>query len=298
MRTRSEKFYQEEPTQTKSRTSKNTQLYEDIKKGELKDFNIGTNARVIGESDSQIDIDKIKEILEKNYQDTPKRRSLKFEVPEPEKVEIEKTKEYDINAILEKAREEKEIDYSRDRLKKVRDTQFDILKSLELDEEENKKASQDSAKEELLELINTINMNEKQKKEIQENLEEESTSLDPLDLFTDLRGDENTVVAGAKELNPDNDETLSQPMVEGEKNTEMTSIKTETEEIKNALDEELDDSFYTNSMTFKKNDFASLDDNESGTINIIVRILIILVFLAIIAGVVLFLNEFLNLGWF
>ena len=298
MRTRSEKFYQEEPTQTKSRTSKNTQLYEDIKKGELKDFNIGTNARVIGESDSQIDIDKIKEILEKNYQDTPKRRSLKFEVPEPEEVEIEKTKEYDINAILEKAREEKEIDYSRDRLKKVRDTQFDILKSLELDEEENKKASQDSAKEELLELINTINMNEKQKKEIQENLEEESTSLDPLDLFTDLRGDENTVVAGAKELNPDNDETLSQPMVEGEKNTEMTSIKTETEEIKNALDEELDDSFYTNSMTFKKNDFASLDDNESGTINIIVRILIILVFLAIIAGLVLFLNEFLNLGWF
>ena len=297
MRTRSEKFYQEEPTQTKRRTAKNTQLYEDIKKGELKDFNIGTNARVIGESDSQIDIDKIKEILEKNYQDTPKRRSLKFEVPEPEEVEIEKTKEYDINAILEKAREEREIDYSRDRLKKVRDTQFDILKSLELDEEENKKASQESAKEELLELINTINMNEKQKKEIQENLEEESTSLDPLDLFTDLRGDENTVVAGAKELNPEKDETMTQPIIE-EKNMETTSIKTETEEIKNALDEELDDSFYTNSMTFKKNDFASLEDNESGTINIIVRILIILVFLAIIAGVVLFLNEFLNLGWF
>lgn len=297
MRTRSEKFYQEEPTQTKRRTAKNTQLYEDIKKGELKDFNIGTNARVIGESDSQIDIDKIKEILEKNYQDTPKRRSLKFEVPEPEEVEIEKTKEYDINAILEKAREEREIDYSRDRLKKVRDTQFDILKSLELDEEENKKASQESAKEELLELINTINMNEKQKKEIQENLEEESTSLDPLDLFTDLRGDENTVVAGAKELNPEKDDTMTQPIVE-EKNTETTAIKTETEEIKNALDEELDDSFYTNSMTFKKNDFASLEDNDSGTINIIVRILIILVFLAIIAGVVLFLNEFLNLGWF
>ena len=297
MRTRSEKFYQEEPTQTKRRTTKNTQLYEDIKKGELKDFNIGTNARVIGESDSQIDIDKIKEILEKNYQDTPKRRSLKFEVPEPEEVEIEKTKEYDINAILEKAREEREIDYSRDRLKKVRDTQFDILKSLELDEEENKKASQESAKEELLELINTINMNEKQKKEIQENLEEEATSLDPLDLFTDLRGDDNTVVAGAMELNPENDETITQTVVE-DKNTEKTSIKTETEEIKNALDEELDDSFYTNSMTFKKNDFASLEDNESGTINVIVRILIVLVFLAIIAGVILFLNEFLNLGWF
>ena len=176
----------------------------------------------------------------------------------------------------------------------MRDTQFDILKSLELDTEENQKASQESAKEELLELINTINMNEKQKKEIQENLNEESTQLDPLDLFTDLRGDENTVVAGAKEFAPE--ETSPSPLINEE--IKETKESSEKEEIKDALDEELDDSFYTNSMTFKKNDFASLEDNESGAINIIVRILIILVFLAIIAGVVLFLNEFLNLGWF
>lgn len=294
MRTRLEKFNQEEIKPIKSRTSKNTQLYEEIKNSELNEFNIGTNAKVIGESDSQINIDKIKEILEKNYQDPPKRRSLKFDVPEQDEIEIEKTREYDINAILEKAREEKEIDYSKERLKKVRDTQFDILKSLELDNEENQKASQESAKEELLELINTINMNEKQKKEIQENLNEESTQLDPLDLFTDLRGDENTVVAGAKEFAPE--ETSPSPLINEE--IKETKESSEKEEIKDALDEELDDSFYTNSMTFKKNDFASLEDNESGAINIIVRILIILVFLAIIAGVVLFLNEFLNLGWF
>lgn len=294
MRTRLEKFNQEEIKPIKSRTSKNTQLYEEIKNSELNEFNIGTNAKVIGESDSQINIDKIKEILEKNYQDPPKRRSLKFDVPEQDEIEIEKTREYDINAILEKAREEKEIDYSKERLKKVRDTQFDILKSLELDNEENQKASQESAKEELLELINTINMNEKQKKEIQENLNEESTQLDPLDLFTDLRGNENTVVAGAKEFAPE--ETSPSPLINEE--IKETKESSEKEEIKDALDEELDDSFYTNSMTFKKNDFASLEDNESGAINIIVRILIILVFLAIIAGVVLFLNEFLNLGWF
>ncbi|MBR1818345.1 MAG: hypothetical protein IJ772_05790 [Bacilli bacterium] len=294
MRTRLEKFNQEEIKPIKSRTSKNTQLYEEIKNSELNEFNIGTNAKVIGESDSQINIDKIKEILEKNYQDPPKRRSLKFDVPEQDEIEIEKTREYDINAILEKAREEKEIDYSKERLKKVRDTQFDILKSLELDNEENQKASQESAKEELLELINTINMNEKQKKEIQENLNEESTQLDPLDLFTDLRGDENTVVAGAKEFAPE--ETSPSPLINEE--IKETKESSEKEEIKDALDEELDDSFYTNSMTFKKNDFASLEDNESGAINIIVRILIILVFLAIIAGVVLFLNEFLSLGWF
>ena len=38
----------------------------------------------------------------------------------------------DINSILEAARQEKEVDYEEERLKKVRDTQYDILKNLEL----------------------------------------------------------------------------------------------------------------------------------------------------------------------
>lgn len=291
MKTRVDKYYREDE-QFKTRASKNIDLYEDIKNSELRDFNIGSNAKVIGESASQIDIDKIKEILEKNYHETPKRRSLKFDFPDQEEVELEKTKEYDINAILEKAREEKEIDYKEERLKKVRDTQFDILKSLELNEEENKKATQESAKEELLELINTINMNEKQKKEIENGLQTEEKTLDPLDLFTDLKGDENTVVAGAKEFMT---EAVNTDL---ERENIKKENKNETEEINEALDEELDNSFYTNSMTFHKNDFATLDDNESTSVNIIIRILIVLVFLAIVAGVVLFLNEFLNLGWF
>ncbi len=297
MKTRTDKYYNEESSSFKSRSSKNSQLYEEIKKSELSDFNIGSNARVIGESNSQIDIDKIKEILEKNYQEQPKRRSLKFDIPEQQEVKIEQTREYDINAILEKAREDKEVDYQQERLKKVRDTQFDILKSLELDEEENYKASQESAKEELLELINTINMNEKQKKEIEDNLED-SSPLDPLDLFSDLKGDENTVVAGAKEFTTTNNELTyeeNKPLIQKEETKEE---KSETKEINSALDEELDNSFYTNSMAFHKSDFASLDEPESGVLNIMIRILIILVFIAIIAGVVLFLNEFLKLGWF
>ena len=296
MRTRLDK-YMNDTDDAPKRTRKNNELYEEIKHSEISNFNIGSNAKVIGENKNQIDIDKLKDILEKNYQEQPKRRSVKFELPEEEEVELEKTREYDINAILEKARAEKEVDYEEERLKKIRDTQYDILKNLEVDSETEAKAANEKTKEELLDLINTITLNEKQKRAIDEEIPEEEMDkdddedtgeLDPLDILSDLRGDENTVVAGAKEFTE-----------QIEEEEEALSKKEKAEkEIKEALDEDVDDSFYTNSMSFSKKDFDSFDDDESGVGSVIVKILIVIVFIAIIVGVVIFLNEFLNLGWF
>ncbi len=296
MKTRINKYYDETPSFAPRRTAKNNELYEEIKKSEIENFDIGSNAKVIGNNEAQIDINKLKDILEKNYQEVPKRRSLKLDIPEEEEIEMEKTKEYDINAILEKAREEKEVDYQRERLKKVRDTQYDILKNLEVDQEEPKsKAADERTKDELLDLIQTINLNETQRKTInalaEEEKEEETeinddteTELDPLDILNDLRGDENTVVAGAKEF---------------ENELKEAQEKKEKEEIAEALDEDVDDSFYTSSMSFNKNDFADFSDlEESKASRILIKILIVIVFLAIIAGIVIFLNDFLNLGWF
>ena len=296
MRTRLDKYINDTDDAPK-RTKKNNELYEEIKHSEISNFNIGSNAKVIGENKNQIDIDKLKDILEKNYQEQPKRRSVKFDIPEEEEVELEKTREYDINAILEKARAEKEVDYEEERLKKIRDTQYDILKNLEVDAESESKAANERTKEELLDLINTITLNEKQKKAIDEEIDEEEIEedekedtgeLDPLDILSDLRGDENTVVAGAKEFTE---------QMEEEKDALSKKEKAE-KEIKEALDEDVDDSFYTNSMSFSKKDFDSFDDEESGVGSVIVKILIVIVFIAIIVGVVIFLNEFLNLGWF
>ena len=296
MKTRINKYYDDTPSFAPRRTAKNNELYEEIKKSEIENFDIGSNAKVIGNNEAQIDINKLKDILEKNYQEVPKRRSLKLDIPEEEEIEMEKTKEYDINAILEKAREEKEVDYQRERLKKVRDTQYDILKNLEVEQEEPKsKAADERTKEELLDLIQTINLNETQNKTIKALAEEEKeeeieldedtdTELDPLDILNDLRGDENTVVAGAKEF---------------ETELKEAQEKKEKEEIAEALDEDVDDSFYTSSMSFNKNDFADFSDlEESKASRILIKILIVIVFLAIIAGIVIFLNDFLNLGWF
>ncbi len=282
MRTRVEKSFNDSNEFTPKRVSKNTKLYEEIKNSDLDNFDITSNAKVIG--DNQIDIDKIREILEKNYQEPPKRRSVKFDLPEEKELELEKTREYDINTILENARQEKEVDYEQERLKKIRDTQYDILKNLELEAKE--KTNEERTKEELMELINTINLNEYQNKkkeelESEEGLEEEE--LNPLNILSDLKGDENTVVAGAKEFT---------------KELKALESKTEEKEIQDAMDETLDDSFYTNSMSFSKKDFADFEDLEDKGTSVLIKILIVIILIAIIAGIVLFLNEFLNLNWF
>lgn len=290
MMTRVDRSFDEPTDFIPKRVAKNRNLYDEMKNTDLDNFDIASNAKVIGDNNSQIDIDKIKEILEKNYQ-APQRRSLKMDIPEDEEYVMEKTREYDINSILEAARQEKEVDYEEERLKKVRDTQYDILKNLEL--EASEKETTKKNKEELLELINTINLNEVQNKakermeeEDSEEEETETEELNPLNILSDLKGDENTVVAGAKEFNKE------MASLEEEK------AKKEKEEISEAIDEDVDESFYTNSMSFSKKDFADFDDIDEGGSGIFVKILIVFLVLAIIAGIVLFLNEFLNLGLF
>ena len=137
MKSRMEKYYDNHEL-TKSRLDKNEQLYKDINQLNLEKFNPNNNAKVIGDNENIIDVDKIKNLLEKNYKTTPKRKTITLDNYEDEDIDLEDTKEYDINSILEKAREEKEIDYNKDRLKKIRDTQFDILNSLDLKEYEKK----------------------------------------------------------------------------------------------------------------------------------------------------------------
>ena len=286
MKSRSEKYYDEDTKVYQSRTSRNSNLYKDINKSELNDFNIASNAKVIGENDSNsVNVDKLKEILEKNYHDIPKRREVKLvpEVEEPS-LELEETKEYDINAILEKAREEKEVDYEKERLKKLRDTQYDILKNLNVEEEPREtKAAGDKTKEELLELINTITENEIHK-----------TKLDPLDILTDLKGeDTNTMIMGA------NDTTEILKNLVAEKNEEKIQEpkKPTTSEEKK---DKIDNSFYTNSLSFTQSDFDDFNDlkEDVESHKLLLHIIIIVITIAIIIGIVILLNSVLHLGLF
>ncbi len=266
-----DKYLEEEPTRNVgSRTRKNKNLYQEINDDDLENINLASNAHVIGDNEKNIDVDKIKEILEKKYHKEPPRRTSLFEdekEPSPERNREEETKEYDINAIIEKAKQDKDVDYERDRLKKIRDTQYNILKGLDLDNE--KEENDKSAKEQdLMNLINTIT-----EKEL-------TREMNPLDILTDLKGSDNTeVLEGIKE-------EVNQKNIE--------------EAVKKQVKKEVDKTFYTNSLSFTKSDFDDFNDLKSDleTNKTLVRVLLIIVIIAVLIALFFLINHFFKLNWF
>lgn len=274
-----------------SRTERNKHLYEDISDTEINSFDINSNATVLGNNEDIIDVNKLRDMLDKKYREEPKKNKMsKFEDTNIDiDVKLEETGEYDINAIMDKAKEHKEEDYEVERLKKLRNTQFDILNDLNLpklnsDVEESKIASKDES-EKLVELINTINITEAINK---------NKKMDPLDMFSDLKGNEDTKIFGAQELqeiNEKSQELIDLPLLDKE-------IKEENEIIENKEKDEVDKSFYTTSTNINKSDFDDFDDlqEDVASTKIIIRILIILVVLAFIFGIFFILNKTLNWG--
>ena len=185
-----------------SRVSRNQELYKEVSYAELDNFDLNSNVSILGDNTANIDIGKIRDILDEKYNEGTKRKSLgdtdEIELP---KINLDETREYDINSILAKAKEEKEFDYEEDRLKKLNEDAESILKDIDADEEEFdraeskviNKAKTDEA--ELLDLINTITAKELIKEEA--NMDTLVGEMDPLDLLTDLRGDDDTRVMGA-----------------------------------------------------------------------------------------------------
>lgn len=187
--------YTETPV-LKSRSEKNKDLYEQIKTSEIDRFDVNSNATVLGEDVVKIDVDKVRDMLDKRYRDEYNKRTLIVDNSD-EETNIDKTvdtKEYDINAILEQAKEKQTIDYEKERLKKVHDTQYDILKSLNVNG--NEEVMEDS-EENIMNLINTITELELRNKE---NKKSDNTALD---LLSELSDNDTTSVYKTMELDKD-----------------------------------------------------------------------------------------------
>jgi len=291
MKSRMEKYY-DSNVLVASRSERNADLYKDTTKNDLEDFNVNSNVKVLGGNSNNIDIDKVKEILDKKYQETPKRKSIALDLENEQNnsLNLEETREYNITTILERAKEQKEEDYEQERLKKIRDTQYDILKNLDIKDssiEIDKKETED----ELLELIHTITEKELTKKEV-----------NPLDILEDLKGSENTLVLDG--LKEDIDVYTSALRLMEENNEENRqiieeTIETKTQAVKDELEKnEIDKSFFTNPMSFSQSDFDDFNDlkEEVKSSKILIRVLIIIVIIAIIIGFFLVFNNVLGLG--
>ena len=261
-----------------SRVAKNSDLYKQINDSELDNFNVHSNATIIGNQDREINLEQIKKILDKRYNNAPQRKSIRIE-PQEEvtRLDYEDTKEYDLTKVLEKAKDEKVETYEENRAKKLRNTQFNILNNLNIDDEkkEENEEKKYNPEENLMNLINTITINEAKKRE------EKKDDVDPLDILTDLKGDDDTQVYESVKTSV----------------TSITEIKEkEDNNNKETKKEELDNSFYSTDM-FKKKDFED-DDNEdfldNDKVSIGIKILIALVIIVFLVGLFLFLKSFLK----
>lgn len=294
--------YSAQYSEYKSRTQKNADLYETVRNSNLSEFDVNSNVSIIEDNAKTVSISHVNELLDDIYKEnTPRRKSIDVsEIPTTKIVEedIIDTREYDINAILEKAKMGKNVDYNRERLKKVRDAEKDILTNLDItrkiNEENEYKAKRQKEEKELTELINTITQIEKINKD-----KYEKETEDSLDLLSDLSDDnigeiEDRIAAQAE--NVLDEETIKQKIME-------ELIEKEPEK-KNEIEEKLDNTENKIEETLSKlnidmNKYEDFSDiSKKDTISIIIKILIFLIIIALIIGAVFILNNILGLGLF
>lgn len=313
--------YTQKEEQTFSRAERNASLYREIREADVSGYDVRSNSKVIDvHSGNNIDIDHIKSILDTHYNDGQRIHTIPIEDKKPEvkhvKNVFETTKEYDLNAILNKAKAGREENYEEDRVKRLHDTQFDILSNLNIDPKDyiedydndnvemedtgQRVATSERDSQTLQDLINTIAINEKEiRKEfnIDPPLEEESDAsedTDPLDIFTDLKGNDDTVtLEGLQEKTQSLLEELDEKL---ETSKTISNDIEEVEDDKHEKTTSLDNSFFTTSTTFNKHDFEDEDFEDlkeksgSGIVN---KIIIIFLSIVFIAGLIILIKSFL-----
>ena len=147
--------YENETPALKSRTERNKDLYSATLDVDYDKFDINSNISVLQNNARSIDVNQIRDMLDKKYRDNiPQRKSIDIPNFEEEysKDELEDTKEYDLSSIISKVKEEKQINYEEERLTKNQNAK-------ELIDKINQKYQSRDTKEEdndLKELINTI----------------------------------------------------------------------------------------------------------------------------------------------
>ena len=169
-----------------------------------------------------------------------------------------KEKDYDINSVLERARDRRESDYEEERHRKLNNTQIDILKNIKINEEKIETIRDDDITLPIDELEEELNTQEKTIVDLIQNIQNNS-SKGKKDLFEDLMGDnEDTVVMPALSFDDNNDkeelkealfdmtqdlESIKEPESDftREINLEKEALKASNEESEEDEEEEEDD---------------------------------------------------------
>ena len=280
-----------------SRVNKNTSLYEDVKRSELSRVNNNTNVRIIEQNGKTIDLEKIRKYINEVNNEPRSKRSV-LSIPKEEKtIESKPTPEkvYDINSVLEKARSGREVEYSSERYKKVRSDEYDILSKIKMYEDVKEDIDEtpelNTEEKTIVDLINTVTVHKGDLNLLEELMGEGETtkpiSEEQKDLsFKDVIDKETTSESLISE------KVMDENTKEFEKTKELVNLKEKMTDI--------DNSFYTSSMKYNKDDFEGFEELEKSVKkgSFFKVVLIIILVLSILASLVIMANYVFNLGLF
>ncbi len=231
-----ERYYKNE-SQGKTRTKRNTRLYNSI-------YSYGKYSNIEGiatiDNTNEIDITKVKQMLEtrEKYQAERKYRRLMNENDKVQempvmhkKYEDNSERTYDIMDVLSKARENKEPD---DKERVLSKTSYDVLKNLDLKRSSNRRGYYDDDVDELVQTISNVNTLNK--------LDDAGLAAS---MFSDLQGhDENTQVSNLSDIK----ELIKENKVYDKKEQTM------------------DNSFFTSDLKLRKKDFDGYEEEKEGSV--------------------------------
>ena len=310
--------YENSSLNNMSRTKRNQDIYNVTDMNELSRIKTNTNVSIISDASKEIDIEKIKKYIENmNENEEEHKKRISIELPEEkEEVQQEKVeKDYDINSVLERARDSRETDYELERHRKLNSNGYDILKSIKIKETDEDKTEPidelNTQEKTIVELIQNIqNKNDSKPKSIKEDTE---------DLFGELMGkNENTIVMAPIEDDEKNKENIKEALLDITKelekieepvnHTDSLSLKNEDNEKNDEENSEsveyqektdsvvADKSFYTNSLSFNKTEFEGFEDLEKNQKkgNLFTKIAITLIILMLLATIFIILNFLLD----
>ena len=254
MQSRMERYYQtgkNEDLPFNKRTLKNKELYNNIYE-EVEYSNIEAVASL--DKTNEIDINKIKQMLRAREEEQKEKPIIKrpYEIKE----EYYEEKNYDINEILIKAKENKD-DYSTSPgVRSLKNINFDKLN------EDRKPSSNDYDEAELKELINTITSSSSLNK-----LKESGLTID---IFS--------------ELTDSNNDTIT---TDNESIRKIIAAQKEAMEKKEEKPTVVDTSFYTSGISFNKEDFESLEQDEEKSPSLLLKVFVFVSLVVVTAAIIL-----------
>jgi len=280
MESRMEKYYRNDVSDY-SRSKKNTDLYKEVY-GSYNDFEY----LPVSNNTSEIDMNDLENIVSSREQYQKAKAtceftnsSIKLKNEDSEEEKVIERKVYDINELIEKARNENAK--AKEMMKDNKTHNF--LETLEVSEESINRIKE---MKNMTTEIDTTTI-----KETSVSVSENSTKADlPLEILSDLKPLGNTVV-----MEPMKEEGKT---ITGDIPIDSTFVKKGTKDLKKEM-EESKVAFYSGSYTFSKKDFFDEDSDEEYEIknnHKFLKVMLFIIGLSLISAIIYFCIVYFGMG--